>query len=197
MSSEFKISFMFPEWNEEKKFYFWPQLVVRNTLQKGLGVFAKEDICEGTLIPYLGLRLDKKQYQDLHKKTDFYTSKDLHYIIQSDTHTYINGHPNFDTHHLYLTSLLNEPEPGQRANCRSLPLRPKQLGLGVMTTRLIAKGEELSMHYGYAYYRDYSIGQDCEDAHYHPKKFVSVKDKETFDRFLFLVHVANRVCRPK
>jgi len=186
---------MMPFWDDAKKKFMWPLLQIRSTIQKGLGVFAKQKLKEGTLIPYLGIRITKAEFNDLHKLFDYYVCKDLDYIIQIDQGGFLNGHPQFDEHHLFVTSLINEPNVGQTANCYPILLKPKTLGLGVLLARDVEEGEELTMYYGDDYYRDYKVGESCSVAKI-LKKCYPVQSKELFNKLLCLVHVANRMRSP-
>ena len=147
------------------------------------------------MIPYLGRMVNRRQIAQIPFAMQ-------EYLMRQSLNLSYDGHPVWDTYGLFVTSLMNEPSPLEQANGRVILLgRPfdKDLPqcLGVMLTRDVKQGEELTIHYGSSYYREYSVGQDCEDREYHPRKYIDTKSKGELEiahrKILALLDVANHL----
>ena len=190
----FSLSFLFPV--EERKFFQWPELEVKKTNYKGQGVFATEPLREGIIIPYLGRIANRTQIAQIDVNM-----KD--YLMRQSLNLFYDGNPVLDTFGLFITSLMNEHSPSEQANGRVLLIgapyiKDMRQCLGVMLTRDVAQGEELTIHYGHSYFRDYSVGLDCEIPKYHPGRYIETtgkKSKKEWEdahrKILHLLEIAN------
>ena len=92
---------------------------------------------------------------------------------------------------------MNEPSRFEIANGKILPMGEC---LVFFLNRDVYKGEELTFHYGPDYYRDYSVGEDCYDRLYHPKKYIfDIRNNELLEKahqtILDLLDVADGVSK--
>ena len=126
--------------HEGDKKYRWRQIEVRQSGsgEKGMGVFATQDLEPGLMIPITGMRIPA-------------------HVADGRTHAYarsgtaaVDGHPGFNSHRgvgsfgLAIALMANEPNQQQDQNCC---FRTDYM----MTYKWIAKGCELLVDYGDAY----------------------------------------------
>ena len=119
----------------------------------GFGVFTREVIVKGG---FVGLYCYETCYE-----TDSYHQKGTHMIESS--HGIIgvevnNGEMTLQQANKYMMAAVNEPTKGP-ANCFFADIATKHYGyMGVFAARKIHPGEELTVHYGTEYRRDYTVG---------------------------------------
>lgn len=166
------------ETDNKKDFYYaWPLLDVRPDPHriKGDCVFAKEALPPFTFIPYLGVMypedLFPRSFLDWVANSSSYVHRGQ---IQQDEFILIDGDPKFYPHNrigckgLAIAAKINEPSPNQGpSNCvyidhASIHI-PLKGSVFVVTTRLIAAGEELTVCYGSKFARDYSVYRECAE----------------------------------
>jgi hypothetical protein len=122
----------------------WPKLEVRFVSDAvGDGVYAKQDIPAGTFVPILGERV---------RSTYLFDVGDVNVNADPEIRPGRGTSARVGFCGLAIVGKMNEPPPGTRANAE---LVRNYLRIA----RNIAKGEELTVHYGSSYARDYEVGR--------------------------------------
>jgi hypothetical protein len=163
-----------PVYNVRSNSWYFPNLEVF-TREDGIqGVRAKENLPKGTGIEYHGMKMGKDLYDTIQALHDTLQAtkggdqlKVADYIMENRRNEYIDGNPRYDQNDqgvggrgLFLAAKVNEPNPGQRANMKGLNYgRGLQRKSVLVAKRPLAKGEELTFHYGTSFLRDYPVGK--------------------------------------
>ena len=137
------------------------ELQVVDVPNKGKGVVAAIDLPRNSRLPYLGKQIDQKTYDNFAARNTKHPEKRyVDYIIATSIKgTYIDAHPRYRGSEKWIASRINEPGPRQKANC---VIRFEERLPVVVTTKKIAAGQELMLHYGGAYERQYRVGQRAD-----------------------------------
>jgi hypothetical protein len=126
--------------------YIWPKLEVRASQIAGNGVFAKEPLQFGTVIPIVGRQYDGTSSTPFSHGWVYDSSRFPDSEPDMPAH---NGHPSLDTHKgvgsfgLAIAMMLNEDAHGVH-NCVFMHNC-------VVVSRCVGAGEELTVYYGDAY----------------------------------------------
>ncbi len=146
-------------------YFTWPELSVAQS-RFGRGVFASKDILPGTCFPVLGEPVSQSEFDQRHS-------------LGLATHVFrlIDGTPAWNpdldavgAKGLSILLMINEPSPKTKANCLFTSNT-------VMVATKIAKGQELTVHYGQSYKREYKVGQRAIQKYKEPKNSVFVVRK--------------------
>ena len=144
---------MYAQWpnSNYKGFWTWSNFEVRSSIGRGHGLFTLNPVNMYTWIPHFGLQNKGRLY------TVFCTS--FNYYIDGDpekcTFTYKNSkgeHVQVGSKGLAITMMINEPNPGQTANCILT-------SNGIIIAKALNSDTELLVSYGDSYTRNYKIGR--------------------------------------
>lgn len=148
-----QLTVLMPSLSRENVFW-WPELRVAESgiAGAGLGVFATRNLPRGLCIPVVGRRVSAAEARELIE------TERAQYLFQAPGQ-FLDGRvadgrgaDGRGAGGLEIALLANEPPPRTKANCAfgnyTLQLR-----------RPVAEGEELFVHYGNGYHRDYHVGQ--------------------------------------
>ena len=121
--------------------------IIRSKM-KGRGLVADIDLSPNSHIFYTGSLLTKHQFQQMIENGD-----DVSYIMKTGHKQapFVNGLGN-------VGSLINEPSTGERANV-IIRFTPNSPFPKLVTTKHIRRNEEILLHYGGAYKRNYRAGR--------------------------------------
>jgi len=108
-------------------------------------VFATQDLKPGLCIPVVGRKITKEEFKILLDQDR------AQYVFEARSQL-LDG--KWSCRGLEIALKINEPPPHTRANCAFG-------GLTVQIRRPIAQGEELLVHYGEHYQRNYKVGLRC------------------------------------
>ena len=167
----FGYQILFPRWQKETKKFVWPGLQVKRTKQYNRGVYATQFLPSGTLIPYLGRVLTRKQVE---KERPCFE-----YLFREKSDTYLDGNPAYDQYNLFITSLINEPDFRQHSNMTMIYQRGDSPGSFLMVIQDISPGEQLTWHYGDLYLRKrYKVGRSGKIPPHLPHYYLTLKEKD-------------------
>ena len=154
--------------------FYWPELELRQS-DFGLGVFAKTDLRRGLFFPLLGEPITQKEQEQRERKGV------AQYMFQSSAGDWFDGRPQFMPFQLVgslgLAAMLmvNEPPSRVTANCAFNQN-------SVEVCRAVSAGEELFVHYGDRYLRDYKVGRRRQ----HSKEPKGTAQRIAWYRLVFL-----------
>lgn len=130
----------------EYKDYF----TIKQTLNKGNGVFALKDIPPNIRIPYDGKKINEAQFSEL---------EDRKYVMSAGRKgEYIDANPSYPDSAEWIAGLINEPSQNEIGNMRLIFSKGMPM---IVSVRNISKGEELLFNYGSSYKRNYKVGRSA------------------------------------
>jgi hypothetical protein len=136
------------------------------------GVFAKHTLRRCRYLEYWGIRTptDDTKHQGNH------TVKAGKYDINAEIN---DGKVAGSTRMVTLAGLINEPPPGKRANCALAHLSGTNRAIVFVASEWIFAGEELLVHYGDDFNRDYEVGKEITST-----SFLKSKEAEAITQSL-------------
>ncbi len=128
-----------PKYNHEQGYFEWNELEVKEATNReaGLGLFATVDLPANTVIPYLGVKIERPLTIEEVEKNCYIAE-----IVPNEL--YIDASPENDDENEYIAGYINEPSSSQIANavlCRV------DDGVYVITLYTIPAGQEILMTY--------------------------------------------------
>jgi hypothetical protein len=159
-----------PKVQKESHSYLYPGLEVFDTLSKGLGIRATDDLPVGFVFPYGGVFItDTKSTENLMKNAGRGTNFTSYYVASSYNAsgcaiTWLDGHPNkyskTSPKFGWIGAIVNEPGVNQQLNAElvriddcilpNYPEMDSNMNVFVNLIKPVGKGEEILVSYGYS-----------------------------------------------